>query len=76
MHAANDLDGKALLCTAYNKAMTHPVYGLVFDKEKVLKWQVKGTLVGSLTDPEQIHRRKKAKITLLAVIHLTSPKFY
>ena len=42
VHAANDLDGKALLCTAYNKATTYPVYGRVFDKEKVSKCQVKG----------------------------------
>jgi hypothetical protein len=42
VHAANDLDGKALLYTAYNKATTYPVYGLVFDKGKVSKWQVKG----------------------------------
>jgi len=40
VQAANDLDGKALLCYSTNR--THPVYGLVFDKGKVSRWQVKG----------------------------------
>ena len=30
VQAANELDGKALLCTSIHK--TYPVYGLVFDK--------------------------------------------
>ena len=30
VHAANDLDGKAILC--WSDSVIHPVYGLVFDK--------------------------------------------
>jgi hypothetical protein len=37
---AGELDGKALLCTS--KYTTQPVYGLVFDKGKVTKWQITG----------------------------------
>jgi hypothetical protein len=37
-----ELDGKSLLCTAYSKSTKYPVYGLVFDKGIVTRWQVKG----------------------------------
>ena len=40
MQAANELGGKALLCVS--KDMTYPVYGLVFDRGKVIKWRVAG----------------------------------
>lgn len=39
--AANDLDGKALLCkNKYSK--TNPYDGFVFDAGKVTKWEVNG----------------------------------
>ena len=41
VQAANDLDGKALLCK--NKySNTNPYHGFVFDAGKVTKWEVKG----------------------------------
>jgi hypothetical protein len=40
VQAANDLDGKALLCTS--KSYYQPVYGLVFDKGKVSRWELNG----------------------------------
>jgi len=40
VQAANDLDGKALLCVSKN--VNDPVYGLVFDQGKVTKHVVKG----------------------------------
>ena len=42
VQAANDLDGKALLCTDFYTNSTIPVYGLVFDKGKVSRWIVEG----------------------------------
>ena len=44
VQAANDLDGKALLCSSN---LTYPVYGLVFDQGKVSRWQVDGYSKGS-----------------------------
>ena len=41
VQAANELDGKALLCTS--KSYYQPVYGLVFDKGKVSKWGMVGS---------------------------------
>jgi hypothetical protein len=40
VQAANDLNGKALLCVSED--MIHPVYGLVFDQGKVTRWNVSG----------------------------------
>jgi hypothetical protein len=40
VQAGNDLDGKALLCNSND--ITHPVYGLVFEKGKVKRWEVSG----------------------------------
>ena len=43
VQAADDLDGKAVLCTAYNGSSTNnPVYGLIFLKGYVSKWVVMG----------------------------------
>ncbi|MGY8993740.1 MAG: hypothetical protein ACKVK8_06270 [Rhodospirillales bacterium] len=39
--AANNLDGKALLCSS--ASTIRPVYGLVFDKGKVSRWQLAST---------------------------------
>jgi hypothetical protein len=41
-HPSKPLDGKAVLCTANNKASTYPVYGLMFNQGKVMRWQVNG----------------------------------
>ena len=40
VHAANDLDGKAILCGS--DSVIHPVYGLVFEKGTVSRYQVDG----------------------------------
>jgi hypothetical protein len=40
VQAANELDGKALLCTS--KHRDHPIYGLVFNGGQVSRWQFKG----------------------------------
>ena len=40
VQAANDLDGKALLCVSKN--VNDPGYGLVFDQGKVTRHDVKG----------------------------------
>ena len=42
VQAANDLDGKALLCTDPNINSTNPVYGLVFDQGMVTRLEVDG----------------------------------
>ena len=42
VHAANDLDGKALLCVSTSSNTNYPVYGLVFDKGKVSRYEVDG----------------------------------
>ena len=39
---ANDLDGKSLLCNNSYINATNPIYGLVFDKEYVERYEVKG----------------------------------
>ena len=41
VHAANELDGKTLLCTPFY-SNTHPVYGLVFDQGMVTQLEVDG----------------------------------
>ena len=41
--AANDLDGKALLCQDEHKSRKdNPYYGFVFDDGKVKKWEARG----------------------------------
>ena len=41
VQAANDLDGKAVLCSTWSK-IPNPVYGLVFEAGKITRWQTKG----------------------------------
>jgi hypothetical protein len=41
VQAANDLDGKALLCNSSND-INYPVYGLVFEKGMVSQWRMEG----------------------------------
>ena len=40
VQAANDLDGKALICLT--KSDNNSIYGLVFDLGRVTRWQVEG----------------------------------
>jgi len=41
--AANDLDGKTLLCKEWsNRKKNNPYYGFIFDAGKVTRWEVKG----------------------------------
>ena len=43
VQAANNLDGKALVCVGYHKyKYTHPMYGLVFEDGKVSRHVVNG----------------------------------
>lgn len=41
VQGANDLDGKAVLCSTWSK-ISNSVYGLVFEAGKVTRWQTKG----------------------------------
>ena len=40
--AANDLDGKSLLCKKSHKNPTSPIYGLMFDKGHVERYEIEG----------------------------------
>ena len=42
VQAANELDGKALLCVSSNSNSKHPIYGLVFEKGMVSGYVVDG----------------------------------
>ena len=53
VRAANDLDGKALLC--FTKSDNNSIYGLVFDLGRVTRWQVEGYSKVALYENRNYH---------------------
>ena len=53
VRAANDLDGKSLLCLT--KSDNNSIYGLVFDLGRVTRWQVEGYSKVALYENRNYH---------------------
>ena len=60
VQAANDLDGKALLCST--KSENNTVYGLVFDSGRVTRWQVEGYSKVTLYENRNYHLNGTEKV--------------
>ena len=59
--AANDLDGKALLCKS-NLSKSTPVYGLAFDSGKVTRWQTEGYSKRILYENRNYHLKGSGEV--------------
>jgi hypothetical protein len=60
VHAANDLDGKALRCLT--KSENNPVYGLVFASGRVTRWQIEGYSKVALYENRNYHLNGTDKV--------------
>ena len=60
VQAANDLDGKALICLT--KSDNNSIYGLVFDLGRVTRWQVEGYSKVALYENRNYHLNGTEKV--------------